>query len=191
MDTPTGDFITDDRKTYHDESVIPVKQGYFGELTKDTIGLGFNKMETWGVGPCVALVLVGGEDGAILLTHIDLPEKLVTLETNPRYKSVEKAFVILSSQADEKTKAAVLKFAKKHSNTVEVINQNKFSAIIGVDANGKVYEPKGLIDGVAPEGSVEKIMVEVYKDILSGNLRLRPMAPLLRTSCSDESSKTS
>ena len=62
------------RETYSDESVMPVMQGYFGELTRDTISLGFNKMETWGVGSCVALVLVGG---AVLLAHIDVPRNFM------------------------------------------------------------------------------------------------------------------
>ncbi|MCL4379047.1 hypothetical protein M1589_00665 [Candidatus Marsarchaeota archaeon] len=170
------------RETYSDKSVIPVMQGYFGELTGDTISLGFNKMETWGIGTSVALVLVGGEDNAVLLAHIDVLRKLASLEMNPRYKSVEKAFVILSSQSSSDIKYATLYFAKRHACTVEVINQSNPSAIIGVDANGIVYEPRKLIKGVIPEDPLERTAFELSlcADALSPKPPLRSMTPLLR-----------
>jgi hypothetical protein len=64
-----------------DKNIMPVQMNRFGELTEATIGLGFNKMETWGIGPCVALVLVGGKDGAILLAHISSSERLYLLRS--------------------------------------------------------------------------------------------------------------
>ena len=157
-------------------------QGHFEELTGDTIRLGFNKMETWGIGTCVALVLVGGKDNAVMLAHIDVPGKLASLEMKPRYKSVEKAFVILSSQSNSDTKEAAFYFAKRHACTAEVINQSSPSVIIGVDANGMVYEPRKLIKEVIPEDPLERTGFELslFADALSPKLSLRPMTPLLR-----------
>ncbi len=146
---------------YSDERVIPVMQGRYAELTKET---NFERMETWGIGSCVGLVLI--DDDKKILAHVDYPKRLTSLEHKGHFK---KAVVVLSLQSDEMTTKAVIEFARKHADIVEVQRQQSYSAKIGVDKDGKVYEPDKLIEGVLPE----KVPPEVLKlmfvnDAMSG-----------------------
>ncbi|MGC8478694.1 MAG: hypothetical protein ACP5NE_02080 [Candidatus Micrarchaeia archaeon] len=146
---------------YSDKSVIPVMQGHYAELTSET---NFERMETWGIGSCVGLVLIDNDKK--ILAHVDYPKRLTSLEYEGHFK---KAVVVLSLQSFKETVEAVIKFAREHADTVEVQTQQSYSAKIGVDALGRVYVPDKLIKGVLPEEiPAEVLNLWFMNDAISG-----------------------
>ena len=161
---------------YDDPTVIAVRQGTYGELTEETIKRGFKKMETGGMGPCVGLILIGGEKGEILLAHIDIGRRLNSIEYWQRYNQAKKAVIVASMQSSEETLRKVEDFARRHAKGVEIIRQQSLSAKIGVDVGGQVYVPDKLINGLTPEDPIGRRILEfsLVEDALSPNPKLRP-----------------
>jgi hypothetical protein len=133
---------------------------YYAELTPET---NTKRMETWGIGSCVGLVLT--RNGKQILAHVDYPERLASLEYEGHF---EKAVVVLSLQSSKRTAEAVIKFAREHADTVEVQTQQSYFAKIGVDAHGNVYVPDKLIKGVLPEIPPELLELQVRLEVMSG-----------------------
>ncbi len=128
-------------------NVALVGQAAYGIISKKSAAAtGINKLETGGLGSCVALILVDHNKHQILMAHVDkervatMDQMFTGMEHVPKYTY---AIVAYNEQgADSWTRQNVVAFALKHIRGG--CSLKRIDSTIGITVDELVYEPRGL-----------------------------------------------
>lgn len=151
-----------------DRSVMPIQQGAFGYLSQKVKDeLGFDKMETDGLGPCVGLLLVDSEKRVNVGAHVDyITENGLSDIASVTQSHFPKAIIVYSVQRYGKTLEKVRQFAREIADEViEKTNMTGQCASMGVDLDGNFYEPVEVHEGLLDDGEDDGFIRSKLKDM--------------------------
>jgi len=172
------DFTRDlfDRKpVYSPADIMPVEQGAFGYLSPEVEkDLGYSKMETAGLGPCVALLLIDKENKFYVMAHVDgLRQHFLNQIVQEIRRRFPSALIVYSQQYDEGILESVRKFAYSHADEVKELFQQEWSGSIGIDIEGRVYKPEGIHAGLVPQNKLEQMELMFRQNFKNMNRDLK------------------
>lgn len=151
-----------------DRSVMPIQQGAFGYLSKKVKNeLGFDKMETDGLGPCVGLLLVDSKKRFSVGAHVDAITDNGLLDIASITQShFPRAIIVYSVQAYDKTLEKVRQFAREVADEIiEKQDRTGGCAKMGVDLDGNFYEPMEVHEGLLDDGEDDGFIRPKLKDM--------------------------
>lgn len=139
---------------------MPVEQRAYGFLSpKVTEILGYNQIETGGLGSCIGLILTDPTNQLYVLAHVDTIGESILHEIISNHEifsevggnSYEEAIIIYSDLYYKGTLETVKTFAKEHAKEIREIHQPTNCATIGIDINGKIYQPTDSLKNLVPD----------------------------------------